>query len=81
VRFFIKFCVCDIGSCFVLLKWVDGRRLGKSEISKAFVGWDCVIFVYGFFIDFAKSQFSAIFHEILRLRIGSWFSLIKNFAK
>ena len=26
VRFLIEFCVCDIGSCFVLSKWVDGTK-------------------------------------------------------
>ena len=25
--------------------------------------WNCVIFFYGFFIDFVKSQFSAIFQK------------------
>ena len=33
--------------------------------------------VYGFFIDFACSQFRAIFHRILRLRNGSCFVCVK----
>jgi hypothetical protein len=49
----------------------NGRRLSKGEMSKAFAGWAFFFFVYGFFIDFASSQFSAIFHGILRLR--HWF--------
>ena len=73
VRFLSELCVCDIGSCFVLSKWVDGAVLDMGENLKGICGQGLGHFCLRIFHDFACSQLFAIFVWILRLR--HWFLL------
>ena len=55
------------------------RKMPQSQLETPFSRQGCLVSfsVYGFFIDFAKSQFRAIFVWIMRLRIVSCFVCVK----